>query len=407
MDDVDGRDGRRGGGSFGAGDGGGEDALDGLLRATFRDREPEATDVSGLATAARSGHARRTVRRRQMAAVGTVGMLAVGASSALALGRLGSGGSSGITPAVLAVTEGKTSASTRSPLPSGGTRPWSSHGLQVRVPEAWKANQTRCGTPIANTVLIGEGATTACKISDEPPVDVVGFGKAQLSDLSPAPKLHPTSVDGQPAQAGETRLPDGRTYAVLVVPGLDVSVTVTSKNFALVGEILATAQIVDTDANGCPTRATLVEPSGKPSHPDARTTMVPGTPVKAIACHYGASFSYGNPTATGPTLLTNGSEIPPDEIRGLTEILNSLTPGLATWQGLAGSCASPAHDGYLLRFSYPSGDPVDVYLHTSDCDQMGFSNGAVTGLIPQKFIEGSQKYLPDMGLQVAGEAMSK
>jgi len=189
------------------------------------------------------------------------------------------------------------------------------------------------------------------------------------------------------------------------VPDLDVWVTVKSKDPALVAGIVATAQIVDTDAHGCASRGDSVEPAGKPARPGARDTMVPGKPVKAIVCHYAAPWSPDRAGPNSPTLLTNGSEISPDHIGALTGMLNSLKPGLATWKGLAGACAPAAHDGYLFRFSYSSGPPVDVYLHTDNCDRMGFDNGAVTGYVPSKLADNAGTFLPDMGVAIAGEAV--
>jgi hypothetical protein len=133
--------------------------------------------------------------------------------------------------------------------------------------------------------------------------------------------------------------------------------------------------------------------------------MVPDQPVKAIVCHYWTPYVPNRAAPNGPTLLTNGLTIAPDQVSELTSILNTLKPGLATFDGLPGYCPSAAHDGYLFRFTYASGQPVDVYLHTSDCDHDGFSNGAVTGFISHKFVDNVQKFLPDMGFQAIGNAI--
>lgn len=380
--------------------------IENLIRDAFRAREDEVPDAAGLAAAARSGHARHAVTRRQLLVVSAVGVLAVGGSSALALARNSSRAPSGA--AADARMNGRSQSPTTTPSqgtsatgPQPGTRAWSSHGLQVRVPESWKANQVRCMTPIAPTVLIGDVPMAACGISVVPAVDVVAFGPTTFLGLHPEPTLHPTTVSGHTAQTSTRRLPDGRTVTVLVVPDLDVSVTVESKDTSLVAGIIGSAQIVDTDANGCASQATTVEPTGEPAHPGAQTTMVPDKPVNVIVCHYAAPYSPRQATFNGPTLLTNGSTLAPDQINKLTDILNTLKPGQTTGKGLTDSCLSAAHDGYLFRFTYASGQPVDVYLHTLDCDQNGFSNGAVTGNISQKFVDNVEKFLPDMDFGVA------
>ncbi|MEY9859294.1 hypothetical protein ABH935_004922 [Catenulispora sp. GAS73] len=388
------------------------DELDDLLRDTFRAREDEAGDATGLAAAVRSGHARHTVKRRQLLVVGTVGVLAAGGSSALALARHGSSAPNGAVFVAARDGNGRPSVTTSSPGGSAtsppsqaGTRAWSSHGLQVRVPQDWKANQTQCGTPIAPTVLIGGGAVPACALNHAPAVDVVAFGTATVLDPDPEPALHPTTVGGHAAKTGTERIPDGRTVTLLVVPDLDVSVTVKSKNAALVAGIVGSAQIVDTDANGCASQATTVEPAGKPARSGAQTTMVPDKPIKATVCHYAAPYTPGQAAFNGPTFLTNSSAIAPDQIGKLTDTINTLTPGQARWTGLPGSCPPAAHDGYLFHFTYASGPPLDVYLHTSDCDHIGFDNGAITGYLSQKFVDNLQVFLPDMAFQAPDDAI--
>ena len=45
-----------------------------------------------------------------------------------------------------------------------------------------------------------------------------------------------------------------------------------------------------------------------------------------------------------------------------------------------------------------------MYLHTSDCDHNGFDNGAVTGYLSQRFVDGVQAFLPAMGFQAEESA---
>jgi hypothetical protein len=398
------------------------DGLGDLLRTTFQAREDEVFDVTGLAAGARSGHVRRTTRRRQLTAVGAVGVLAVGGSSALALSRHGSGSGSGSpadntavatpsrttsqTPARDPASGTTTKApSTTNPLPEAGSRAWSSHGLQVRVPQAWKPDQAHCGTPTADTVMIDQAFTELCMIAENPSLDVVTFGTAKIVEAYPNLTLHPTTIGGHAAQTGSELLDDGRHAAALVVPDLDVSVAVTSRNADLVSGILATARIVATDADGCASSLDVVGPGGPPSRPGATTAMVPGKPVKAIICHYVPPTSPDPSGPVGPGLLASGSQVPADQLGTLTGLLNSGKAPLATWQGLANACTSAAHDGYLIRFSYASGAPVDVYLHAENCDHMGFDNGAVTGLVLSKFIEDFPKFMENRTIAVASEAL--
>jgi hypothetical protein len=70
-----------------------------------------------------------------------------------------------------------------------------------------------------------------------------------------------------------------------------------------------------------------------------------------------------------------------------------------------GACTSADHDGYLFRFSYASGAPVDVYLHTKTCDHLGFNNGAVTGYVSAEFLANTLQFTPGKLWDVAGAAI--
>lgn len=382
------------------------DELDDLLRAAFRAREDDAPDVAGLATAARAGHVRRVARRR-LTAVGTAGVLAVGASSALAL-TLGRHGAATpvVGPAPLTATGSHSGAgptagqdtSTARPLPGAESSAWSSRGLEVRVPKAWKANQLRCGTPTADTVEIDQGGTELCLIPAKP-FDVVEFGDAVFVDLSASVAMRPTTVGGHPATTGTEHLADGREATALVIPDLDVSVTVMSRDPGLVASIVASARIVGQDANGCPVRVASVQPDGPPARPGAGSLMVPGKPVKAVVCHYAPVHTAANRAdhtgPDGPPVLGRGVAVPAGGLTKLTGILDGLKPGLET--NPSTGCLTPDRDGYVFHFTYASGAPVDVYLHTYACDHDGFSNGTVTGILSSKFLDALPQIMGEEG----------
>jgi hypothetical protein len=299
-----------------------------------------------------------------------------------------------------------------------GMRAWSASGVQVRVPESWPANALHCGTPTKPTVIVDVGSIETCADYGEPVFDTVEFKGAQALAATPEhphyavlgppfypniPTMRPTTVDGMKAQVGSMLLADGRTLEVLIIPGLDASVGATTKDPALADRIIASAHVVDVDANGCPSQTALVEP-GKPSREGAGRVLVPGTPIAASICHYGHPVLPPDTIRTGPVLLRHSQPIAPQHLDSLASTLNALRPGLRSLHSVAGGCTPADREGYVMRFYYQSGPPLDVYLHTTTCDHLGAYNGAVTGTLTKQFLDMASGYFPDWGFAIAGDA---
>lgn len=115
----------------------------------------------------------------------------------------------------------------------------------------------------------------------------------------------------------------------------------------------------------------------------------------------------------GPTAVTSRWTARPHSTRltgsRLTELLDQLAalrPGLKQPpSGALGSCAEQANrDGYLLRFTFPSGPPLDVCAHFDGRTRLGADNGARTGGLPPAFGDSFfGKADPGFGGVVAGD----
>jgi hypothetical protein len=378
------------------------DDLDTLLRQTFREKEAEAPDADRLAARVRAASVARhvTVKRRLLVA-GTACAVA-GVAVAVTVQTSGGGGSQGAPATGPTFTDGRPTDQV-----VGGMRAWSSSGLQVRAPESWPANALHCSTAAQPTVIVDVSMYQAC-LGPDPHVDQVEFRGAQALAATPehpsvpvseppfypnTPTMRPTKVDGRDAQIGSMRLADGRTLEVLIIPDLDVSVGATTKDPALAERIIASAHVVDVDANGCPSRTAAVVP-GKPTRDGADRDLVPGTPIAASLCSYGHDFEPTGSKRTGPVVLGHSQAIAPQKLDALVSMLNALPPGLRSFNSPAGSCTPADRAGTEVRFFYQSGPPLDVYLHTSTCDHLGFDNGARTGALDRQFPDMVSGYLP-------------
>jgi hypothetical protein len=260
------------------------------------------------------------------------------------------------------------------PLGAGAsqTRPVGFHGVQVLVPSSWPLNATKCGTPIRDTVIVGQGVIALCLLAPRPTVSVV-----ELAPLAQAQAGGQTAaagrairLDGHPARRGADRLPDGRSRVVLVIPDLDVAVTATSRDAALVRRIIASATIRPVDAAGCHDRVARLRPAGPPARQGAAARLVPASPTAGSICRY------SDLRLERSTTLTAG------QLRHLLGVLNGLPAGTSRPGGgyaiSADSCQQEERRGFVLRFDHASGPAVEVFVHIGGCGQLSAANGART-----------------------------
>jgi hypothetical protein len=303
------------------------------------------------------GRRARSRRRARLAGSGSACAVAV-----VAVTLLWPGGSSGERARVLAG-------------PGAQDRSASYHGVELSVPSSWAVNADRCGTPTRDTVLYPH-TTTMCAWNAPKAYDTVQFGPAsQVS--APGRGL---SFHGHPAVTAEKRLADGRTQETLVVPDLDVAVVATTHDAALARRIVTGAKLArPVDSVGC---ADPVVNRGPAITGRAATTMVPSGFSTAIICVY------------EDLRLSRSAVVSRTDTQRLASMLDGLRPGLQSQSSIAGQpkqtrgqlCKVPS-GGYSIRFSYPSGDPLTVVVRTGGCEDIGATNGKVTGHLTQPLLD--------------------
>ena len=296
------------------------------------------------------------------AAAVTVVVIAVGIGSLVAakwwVGRGGSGGQADVPDAVAG------------PGPAGPTKPVSFHGVEVLVPRSWPLNAVRCGTPVRDTVVVGLGAVAACMILPQPVVSVVELKPVRDAEVSKQAAVadRAVRVDGHGGRRGEDRLQDGRTRVVLLLPDLDAAVVAESKDPALARSVVASARVARIDAAGCPDRVRELRPPGSPQRDGAARLTVPGTPVAGAVCRY------------SDLRLARSAALTSSQLQRLEALLNAAPVGTSRpGDGYAISpalCGEEERRGFVARFRYASGPPLEVVVHIGGCGPLGASNGA-------------------------------
>lgn len=258
----------------------------------------------------------------------------------------------------------------------GGTRRVVFHGLAVTVPAGWPLNATRCGVPIADTVVL-PGFVPACGSTRTPSVTSVEFGDVPPPlDTRSWQDVRSESVHVAGVPAGRTSGRVGALYAVVVtVPSLSASVLIESPRLQTVDELAAGVTVVTVDDNGCAARsgATDVLPTGRePSRPGAGAQLVPDTPVSVRICRYDRGF------------LEQSTRLDGSKAQPFVALLDGLPGGLSRADPTTYLPSLCHHDpmdaeGFLITARYASGPDVDVVVRLGLCGDLGASNGTATG----------------------------
>lgn len=181
----------------------------------------------------REGAQRAARRRLVVAGVAAAAVLAVIGGTVLAGGLGGSGEGPGRGGDVVAPDEGFT--------PPSGTRLVGIGHLAVAVPEEWGTNETRCGTPMKDTVVLDQGAICLAGIPRRTGIESVEILDGWWGGLGSRSDVETQSVEvaGQPAERTATTCSE-RPFvetseqplcrALLYFPELDVSVLADSSS---------------------------------------------------------------------------------------------------------------------------------------------------------------------------------
>ncbi|MCA1712440.1 MAG: hypothetical protein LC789_12690 [Actinobacteria bacterium] len=239
-------------------------------------------------------------------------------------------------------------------------------GLAIDVPRAWPDDRARCGTPVEDTVLHGDGGFTSCAVRPAPAVSYVEF-------RAPFVNGQPCTPAGQgPITRCATQDSVGRTVIVMRLAANEAEAVVVSPDQALAERLAGTARAVTDDA-GCAVRPDQLGPAAGNGTGDG---LVPADPSSATVCRWSGG------------LLARTNQLAGQDLSAFVTAVRLLKPGLATAPTANGNpapgdprCAAEASRAIRVRLHYPAGADKDVWLRLTGCGPViGFSDGEHTAL---------------------------
>lgn len=250
-----------------------------------------------------------------------------------------------------------------SALPPAGQQAVSWHGVQVFVPEAWQLHDLRCHEPQSDTVIV-PGQRDDCLLTPVPGLTVVEFGP----DVGEHSDGQPVAISGFQGRRMKAPLTheDG-TREVLVLPELDVTVSVRSPDPERARTILDTAQVVEVDAKGCPSELPGTTPP-EPTVPGAGDRVLPGTPSRLVMCQY------------GDLRFERSDDVPGDAVQQFQAALDAAPVGTSPSRvGVSVSaelCPEYDRSPTVLIASYPDGGRLQIFTRLNSCTGPDPNNGA-------------------------------
>jgi len=258
-------------------------------------------------------------------------------------------------------------------------QPVSFHGMQVFVPASWRLNDTRCGTPQSNTAIVEIGFSETCLVTQPVGLTVVRFTTKDTEAGRQRAEVatRPVTIDGHAGRRGTGVPPGGeQPIAVIIVDDPGVVISVESPDLRSADDILDSAAVVTTDSSGCVAHVeSLTAPKSSGAQEDE---MVPGTPSATTICFYTDNW-------LGRSVLLSD-----DPANALRQKLNALPEGVSypiNYSESSEECGADIRRGYIVRFTYPSAEPIDVYIHIGGCDGLSASNGSRTTKIDAELAE--------------------
>ena len=253
------------------------------------------------------------------------------------------------------------------------------HGLVLTVPGSWHINDTRCGTPVADTVIRDEDSTPLCLLPRPKNVSSVEL----LADpASWTAQLHQvaqvTNAHGVHLRRGSI---PGRGD-IVVVPAVGVVVLVRTSSAKTAQRIVDSVQVVDTDTTGCAMRQSSLNPPsgpalrGGPFHRYNVRYVIPPHVTAIAVCHYVDDWLVSSTTVTGAPMA------------GLTHLANAAPAGLAhaaSSDHLPSICTEPSSDGgeagsgFVLHAHYAGQPDQLLWAHIGSCGMLGITNGLRSG----------------------------
>lgn len=248
------------------------------------------------------------------------------------------------------------------PVPDG-QQAVSWHGVQLYVPETWKLHDSHCGTPQSDTVLV-PGSVDLCLPPYVPGLTVVEY-RGGTEELPDAREIE---VSGYRALRGSVPLSEEQgVREILVIPDLQVTVSVRSPDPSRAQALLDTAQVVEADALGCPTALPSTTPPA-PQVPGADDRVLPGDPVKVVLCQF------------GDLRLERSAPLSAPDVAALQARLDAAPVGTSPSRvGISVSAElCPEYDRapLVVLASYEDGSQLQVFTRFNSCTGPDPDNGA-------------------------------
>lgn len=276
------------------------------------------------------------------------------------------------------------SAPVQTPTPTPTTRTavqtgWM-HGVGVDVPARWPRNALRCGNPAKTTLVVEPAGAVYPACFALPPKgahpDVAWLG-AYVPPLRPHALLGlieipagglstmiPVTIGGERGREWQGRDPRTGQPAVLVVlPGRQVFVAVTSRNRALREAIVASVRVVATDpSTGCATRTTSYD--APPLQPRLDRSIDVSGAVSVVACHYVSGWL----SATAPSMPPGALRVLVRAIDAAPHVTTARAPDDAGCERLDPGPPEYSDDGpVVLRFGFADGRSKVVVVRVVNC----------------------------------------
>ena len=335
--------------------------LEELIRETLADRASRAPSADGLVEGVRHRRRRRRATRTAFAVAAVAVATATAVVVPLTLGDHG--------------TTKPAEKPTTPPAPASDEQVIGYHGLEITVPVSWHINDTRCGTPVSNTVVRDTGGTLACAVGRPK-----GISSVELLDNPSDWIAHIRNLQSTTNREGVTiqrgSIPH-RPGAVVVVPSVGVLMFVDTTTTAMADGIVDSIRLADRDVTGCSMREHQLNPPSRGGSDQSGPLALPPAPSSITICHYSDFWLMSAVTVTGQTAAN------------IVRLANAAEPGWAHGAGAPSEAACgkeppPTGElgaGYILFLHYADGPTVTAWAHIGTCGRLGITTGLATGAL--------------------------
>ena len=274
-----------------------------------------------------------------------------------------------------------------------GMQEISYHGAQIQVPLRFKLFNGACGTSTQDVVVTFPGSV-GCALPGYggPPPDYSKGTEVEMAPVTQASDTnqgmlqalatHDVTVAGEPARQGTGKVAigyDNRSVTVLVIPSVEVVISVRSNHLELAKQLLSTVRLNAIDRNRCLAHLDSWHPvAHSNTHGDPHAQLVPGAPELGSICSYYDDW------------LVHSIQIPNAQLASTLGVLGGLQAGMTRYvfgQSAAAGCEAAKRDGVLMNFRYSDDSEQTVWIHTTGCIGMSANNGSLRTQISAELMQ--------------------